>query len=93
VGFTFPDGTAPFADNDQARQLEGCQVVEQGRSVGRVTSARYSPTLEKYVGLAWVPEAQAAPGKPFSIRHDGRDLAAVVAPTPFYDPEGKRLRG
>jgi sarcosine oxidase subunit alpha len=93
VGFTFPDGTGPRADNDWARQLEGCQVVEQGRPVGRVTSARYSPTLEKYVGLAWVPEAQAAAGKPFSIRRDGRDVIAVVVPTPFYDPEGKRLRG
>ncbi len=92
VGFAIPDGTAPRADNDWARQLEGCQVVEQGHAVGRVTSARYSPTLEKYVGLAWVPEAQSAPGKPFAVRCDGRDLAAVVAPTPFYDPEGKCLR-
>jgi sarcosine oxidase subunit alpha len=93
VGFTFPEGAGPRADNDWARQLEGCQVVEQGHPVGRVTSARYSPTLEKYVGLAWVPEARAAPGQSFSIRCDGRDVAALVVPTPFYDPEGKRLRG
>jgi sarcosine oxidase subunit alpha len=93
VGFTFPEGTGPRADNDWARQMEGCQVVEQGRSVGRVTSARYSPTLEKYIGLAWVSESQAAPGKSFAIRCDGLDLAAVVVPTPFHDPEGKRLKG
>ena len=92
VGFAIPEGTRPPADNDWARQLEGCQVVEQGRSVGRVTSARYSPTLEKYVGLAWVPKAQSAAGKPFFIRCAGLDLAAAVAPVPFYDPEGKRLR-
>jgi sarcosine oxidase subunit alpha len=93
VGFTLPDGTGRGEGHDWARQMEGCQVVQQGRSVGRVTSARYSPTLEKYVGLAWVPEALAAPGKPFAIRRDGLDLAAVVAPVPFYDPEGKRLKG
>ncbi|HEX5272285.1 MAG TPA: glycine cleavage T C-terminal barrel domain-containing protein, partial [Gemmataceae bacterium] len=92
AGFTIPEGAAPPADGDWARRLEGCQVVEGGRSVGRVTSARYSPTLEKYVGLAWVPESRSAPGSPVSLRNDGRDLAAVVAPLPFYDPEGKRLR-
>jgi sarcosine oxidase, subunit alpha len=92
VGFTIPEGTGPRADNGWARELEGCQVVEMGRSVGRVTSARYSPTLEKYIGLAWVPEARAAAGGQFLIRSAGADLAAVLAPVPFYDPEGKRLR-
>jgi sarcosine oxidase subunit alpha len=92
VGFTLPDGVAPRGDNDWARALEGCQVVEQGRSVGRVTSARYSPTLEKFIGLAWVPEGQSEPGRQFLIRSAGADLSAAVAPVPFYDPEGKRLR-
>ncbi len=92
VGFHVPDGAAPRADNDWARQLEGCQVVEGGRSVGRVTSARYSPTLEKYVGLAWVPEPRAAAEGQFLICCNGTDLTASVAPVPFYDPEGKRLR-
>ena len=64
--------------------------MEQGRPVGRVTSARYSPTLERYVGLAWVPVAAV---DRFTIRGDGADLAASVVPVPFYDPEGKRLKG
>jgi sarcosine oxidase, subunit alpha len=92
VGFTMPEGTHPRGDNDWARQLEGCQVVERGRSMGRVTSARYSPTLEKYIGLAWVPDAEAAAGKSFFIHCAGLDLAAAVAPIPFHDSEGKRLR-
>jgi sarcosine oxidase subunit alpha len=92
IGFHIPEGTRRGGDNGWARQLEGCQVVEQGRSVGRVTSARYSPTLEKYIGLAWVPEARAATGERFLIRTAGSDLTAVVAPLPFYDPEGKRLK-
>jgi sarcosine oxidase subunit alpha len=92
IGFHLSNGAAPRGDNGWARQLEGCQVVEQGRSVGRVTSARYSPTLEKYIGLAWVPESRATAGGQFLIRRDGADLAASVAPVPFYDPEGQRLR-
>jgi sarcosine oxidase subunit alpha len=92
VGFHLTGSIAPLGDDNWARQLEGCQVVEQGRSVGRVTSVRQSPTLERTIGLAWVPEARAAEGERFLIRYGGADLAAVVAPLPFYDPEGKRLR-
>jgi sarcosine oxidase subunit alpha len=72
--------------------LEGCQVVEGGRPVGRVTSARYSPTLERSLGLAWVPATGAKAGDRFHIRWNGADVPAVVAALPFYDPEGKRLK-
>lgn len=74
------------------RSLEGCQVVDQGRSVGRVTSARYSPTLNRALGLAWVPTACSQPGGRFAIRWNGTDVPAVVARLPFYDPQGKRLK-
>ena len=90
VGFQLPE--RPKNDNVWARQLEGCQVVEQGRPVGRVTSARYSPTLEKYIGLAWVPEARSAAGQSFAVRCNGVDQPAQVVPVPFYDPEGQRLK-
>ena len=72
---------------------EGCQVVENGVPVGRVTSARHSPTLGRGIGLAWVPAQRAAVGSRFDVRWDGRDVHAVVEATPFYDPQGKRLRG
>jgi sarcosine oxidase subunit alpha len=71
---------------------EGCQVVERGRPVGRVTSARYSPTLERALGLAWVPAARAEAGEPFWVRWHDAEVPAVVVPLPFYDPDGKRLR-
>jgi sarcosine oxidase subunit alpha len=92
IGFHLPEGLVHEGDRDRARQLEGCQVVEQGRPVGRVTSARYSPTLEKTIGLAWVPAARAMTAERFMIRFNGADLTALVAPVPFYDPEGKRLK-
>jgi sarcosine oxidase subunit alpha len=71
---------------------EGCQVVDGGRPVGRVTSARYSPTLERSLGLAWVPAAKARAGETFHIRWSGADIPAVVAAGPFVDPQGRRLR-
>jgi sarcosine oxidase subunit alpha len=71
---------------------EGSQVVEQGKPVGRLTSARYSPTLERSLGLAWIPAARAEVGERFLIRSDGADVPAVVVAVPFYDPAGKRLK-
>ena len=71
---------------------EGSQVVEAGRPVGRLTSTRYSPTLKRSLGLAWVPNEKAGPGQRFKIRWNGADVPVVVVPTPFYDPEGRRLK-
>jgi sarcosine oxidase subunit alpha len=92
VGFQFSDRVVQPGDNDWARRLEGCQVVEQGRPAGRVTSARFSPTLEKYVGLAWVPAGRSHPGGQFLIHSHNTDLSAMVTPIPFYDPQGERLK-
>jgi sarcosine oxidase subunit alpha len=83
-----------FVMEDNSRVVqEGCQVVEQGAPVGRVTSARYSPTLERSLGLAWVPAARSAVGSRFFMRWNGVDVPAKVVPVPFYDPRGERLRG
>jgi sarcosine oxidase subunit alpha len=84
VGFVMAEG--------EATPEEGCQVVERGTPVGRTTSVRHSPTLGRIIGLAWVPPARATPGTRFTIRHAGRDLSAVVARLPFYDPDGKRMK-
>jgi sarcosine oxidase subunit alpha len=92
VGFHLPQGVGPSGDPGATRQLEGCQVVQQGRPVGRVTSARHSPTLEKTLGLAWVPATPSGQRESFLIRCNSADFPARVAPTPFYDPHGERLK-
>jgi sarcosine oxidase subunit alpha len=71
---------------------EGSQIVDDGRPVGRISSARYSPALERSLGLAWVPPDKAAVGQSLSVRWNGSDVAAEVAALPFYDPAGKRLK-
>jgi sarcosine oxidase subunit alpha len=92
VGFHLPDGATFEAAPGQERHLEGCQVVEEARPVGRVTSARHSPTLGRTIGLAWVAADRATAGDRFLIRYNGADLPATVVPMPFYDPEGSRLK-
>lgn len=71
---------------------EGCQVVEEGHPVGRVTSTRFSPTLDRTIGLGWVPVGSSRPGQRFHIRFNGGDVRAITVPLPFYDPQGQRLK-
>ena len=71
---------------------EGCQVVDEGKPVGRLTSTRFSPTLGRSIGLAWLPAAKAAVHQRFLIRWNDTDVPAVVTSLPFYDPQGRRLK-
>ena len=83
VGFVMGDGLAPH---------DGDPVVVGRKPVGRVTSARLSPTLGKGFGLAWVPIELAQEGSKIDILVNGKRLAAEVTLRAFYDPEGERLR-
>ena len=66
-------------------------MIEGGDIVGRVTSAVRSPTLNKVIGLAYLPVSRTVAGSRFQIRIDGgRLVEAEVVPTPFYDPDNKR---
>jgi aminomethyltransferase len=67
--------------------------MPEGESpMGQVTSARYSPQLDKVIGLAWVPAALAKDGASVTISDNGKRLAAEVITKPFYDPDGEVLR-
>jgi sarcosine oxidase subunit alpha len=87
VGFKMEDPSA-------AAPRDGSPIVDT-RIRGYVCTARYSFTLKEPVGLALVEDGLAAVGARLDIFEDGcqgRLVQAVVAPFPFYDPEGKRLR-
>jgi sarcosine oxidase, subunit alpha len=66
-------------------------IIHQGEIAGRITSIAFSPTLNQYIGLAYVLPKLAQLGDRFSIRlTDGSLVIATVSPTPVYDPEGSR---
>ena len=71
---------------------DGLPVVANGKPVGRVTSSRLSPTLQKGFGLAWVPAELAEAGNKIYIQISKKLYAATVWDKPFYDPDGIRLR-
>jgi sarcosine oxidase, subunit alpha len=84
VGFEMEDGRVP---------PEGGQVVvKDRRPVGRVTSARWSPELRKVIGMAWVPPELARDGAEFFVTIESGFDKASVRLSPFFDPDGGRLR-
>jgi glycine cleavage system aminomethyltransferase T len=65
-------------------------VDSDGRRVGTVTSAIYSPRLQRNIGFAWVPVELSDLGSGLSVETaDGRRDATVVR-MPFVDP-GKQI--
>jgi aminomethyltransferase len=55
-----------------------------GREVGVCTSGSPGPTVGKNIGLAYVPAALAAVGTEILVDCRGKNVEAVVVPTPFY---------
>lgn len=76
---------------------EACQIVKAGTNdiLGRITSSRFSPTLERSICMGQVQASAAAPGSEVTIvLVDGeRTTATVIAGHAFYDPEGVKVRG
>lgn len=61
-------------------------VVDEGTAIGQVSSAFYSPRLEKNIGYALVPSDRAEPGTDLTVRTDIGERSARVVRKPFIDP-------
>jgi aminomethyltransferase len=60
-----------------------------GTQVGTVTSATYSPRLDKNIGYVWVPIELASPGHVLDVESEHGLVQGTTAAIPFVDP-GKR---
>jgi sarcosine oxidase subunit alpha len=82
-----------FSLNGRSPIADGCLVVNGTRQLGRVTSIRYSPLLEKTIGLALVaPHEDWRDGGKVRLWHDGKEIEADFAKPPLYDPSGERMK-
>jgi len=62
----------------------GYPIMKDGQKVGEVTSGTMAPTLQKNIGLGYVPPALSAIGSTFDIEIRGKNYPATVIETPFY---------
>ena len=68
----------------------GYEISSNGSAVGTVTSGMPSPTLEKNIGMGYVPPELAKIGSEFDVMIRGKPIQAQVIKTPFY---ANRARG
>ncbi|MFP3895962.1 MAG: glycine cleavage system aminomethyltransferase GcvT [Anaerolineales bacterium] len=57
---------------------------------GHVTSGIYSPTLEKFIGMAYVSSEYSSVGQEIGIEIRGTIKSAVIVKKPFYTPAYRR---
>ena len=62
-------------------------VHKDGRQVGNVTSACYSPRLEKNIGYAMVPIELSELGTDLEVDAPSGRVEATVVEKPFVDPQ------
>jgi aminomethyltransferase len=84
-----PDPGQP-AEQLVAFVLDGPGIARAGNPVspgGIVTSGTLSPSLERGIGMAYVPTESATPGTPLTIDVRGSERAATVHRKPIYSKE------
>ena len=77
-----PEGRAP------AR--EGTAIMADGRSIGRLTSGGFGPTLGRPIAMGYVERKLSAPGTRIDLMVRDKPLAAQVVSLPFVPHRYKR---
>jgi len=78
-----------FEMTDRGIGRDGYEVWLDGKPAGWVTSGGPSPTLNKNIGLCYLPAEKAAPGAAIQVLIRNSPVQALTVATPFY----KRAKG
>ncbi len=62
-------------------------VTDGASEIGKVTSAIYSPRLQKNIGYAWLPTAKSNLGGTITIESEWGTRTGTVVGMPFVDPD------
>ena len=73
-----------FKMEDRGIARHGYKVFKDATEVGVVTSGTYTPTLQKAVGLAFVPVPYSRPGTDIFIEIRDHHARARIVELPFY---------
>jgi aminomethyltransferase len=72
---------------ERAIPRKGFSVLGNNMKIGEVTSGTFSPVLQQGIAMAYVPPSYSLPGTKVEVDIRGRQVAAEVSTTPFYDQE------
>jgi aminomethyltransferase len=67
---------------------DGYEVLADGKPAGWVTSGSPAPTLNRNIGLCYLPVDRARPGEKIEIVIRNQPVEAETVPTPFYKRPG-----
>ena len=74
-----------FEIDERGIPRQGYEIVDDsGKVIGNVTSGTMSPSLEKGIGMGYVPTEYAKPGSKINIQIRKKALPATVVKMPFY---------
>lgn len=73
-----------FVLTERAIARSGYEINKGGKVLGRFTSATFSPTLKKSIGVGYVP-ANISEGDEVTVTVHLRQFKAVVSTVPFYE--------
>lgn len=74
-----------FELDERGIPRQGYDIVDgQGKTIGRVTSGTMSPSLNKGIGLGYVPTVFAEAGSKINIQIRKNAVPATVVKLPFY---------
>ncbi len=69
------------------------KITKDSKTVGKVTSAVYSPRLKKNIALAMVSIEESKIGNVLDVKTSDSIIKATVVEKPFYDPKKKIASG
>jgi aminomethyltransferase len=78
-----------FVMDEPGVPRHGAAVFRGDERAGEVTSGTKSPTLDTFIGLAYVSGEPVAPGTALTVEMRGKRLRAHVVPRPFYRRQTK----
>ncbi len=62
----------------------GCKVYLEGEEIGNLTSATFSPTLKKGIGMGYFNNTGLKPGREIEVEIHSRKIKGEICKVPFY---------